>query len=641
MNGSSRPEDGAGAVSGAAAVGARFIERYHATAGQPHDMVGAVDELFAAYEQAKAFATDFQRTFVAEREKAAALEKALAAIEASHQRFKALVANASDAVAVLNGSFEVTFTTDSFEQVWGVPTEHAIGRSIFGLIDEDELPLQRALRRLLERPKAFDDFEITVAGIDGKRRHLHAVATNLLDAPAVEGIVLNARDVTFRKELEGRLQHQAMHDPLTNLPNRALFLDRVEQSLEKRARGESTGILFIDLDRFKSVNDTLGHGVGDALLINVAQVLQAAVRPHGATLARLSGDEFAVMVEGRNAGDLAYTVAESAHECLRVAVPALGHSVVVSATIGLAWTRAELDTAQALLRAADIALHEAKESAKGSTVAFSEALGSRWADRLELEQDLRHAVERGELRNLYQPIVSLTSGEVHCYEALVRWDHPTRGLIGPAQFVPIAEEAGLITAIGEWVLREACRFASRQQHASAERPASVSVNVSALQLREDSFPGVVATALKEAGVEPELLQLEITEGRLIEEGPLAVARLRELHELGVRLAIDDFGTGYSSLGYLAGLPIDVLKVDRSFVARLGADERVDTIVDSILQLAKGLHLGVVAEGIETREQYNLLATAGCAEGQGFFVSRPVSNEAALNYAAAQANERAA
>jgi diguanylate cyclase (GGDEF)-like protein/PAS domain S-box-containing protein len=448
-------------------------------------------------------------------------------------------------------------------------------------------------------------------------------------------------DVTERKVLEEQLAYQAFHDPLTGLANRVLFRDRVEHALSRAGRSgavrEHVAVLFLDLDDFKSVNDTLGHAEGDRLLEAVAARLLRATRGCD-TVARLGGDEFAVLLEDMAGPDDALTVAERIVAALRAPVGVTGKDVLVSASIGIAHARPDDSTGE-LLRNADVAMYQAKEGGKGCARVFEPAMHAAIVERLTLAADLRHAVDRGELRLLYQPIVELESGRLTGVEALVRWQHPDRGLVAPAVFIPLAEEVGMIVPVGRWVLVEACRQLRSfdglvSPGAGPDRGGlTMSINLSGLQLQDPELVAHVAGALAEAGVAPARVVLEITESVLMRHAEETIATLHALKALGVRLAIDDFGTGYSSLSYLQRFPVDVLKIDKAFVdgvARGGSDA---ALARAIIALGDSLGLRTVAEGIEHPEQWAQLAALGCGHGQGYLFARPLTAAALASWRA--------
>jgi diguanylate cyclase (GGDEF)-like protein/PAS domain S-box-containing protein len=444
------------------------------------------------------------------------------------------------------------------------------------------------------------------------------------DVDVWQGILF---DVTARKQLEERLAYQATHDPLTGLPNRALLAARLSQALSRAARrGRRVAVLFVDLDDFKVVNDTLGHEAGDELLVAVAGRLSRCVR-EGDTVARLGGDEFTLLLEDLGDGREASIVAERVMAALRPPVRLAEREVTATPSIGIAIAEPGDDAAE-LLRRADVAMYRAKRQGKARCVQFDAGMdAASWA-RLDLEAGLRRAIGDGQLRLHYQPVVRLATGQVTAVEALLRWDHPIRGLLPPDAFLPLAEESGLLPSLGRWVLMEACRQAQiwRSALSAYTPPLVVGVNVSARELREDSFIAVVRTALDAAGLEPEALQLEVAESGLIDDLDDALAALRGVRSLGVGVALDDFGTGYAGLGYLRRLPVDALKLDRSFVAGLAGGHTEAAIVRAVVQLGRELDLDVVAKGIETESQLEQACALGVHLAQGFLLSSPLPAE---------------
>jgi diguanylate cyclase (GGDEF)-like protein len=423
------------------------------------------------------------------------------------------------------------------------------------------------------------------------------------------------------------LAAQAFYDPLTKLPNRALFVDRLERMLTrvKRRRG-SVAVLFLDLDNFKLVNDSLGHEVGDQLLVAVARRLQGSVRAED-TVARFGGDEFAIA-----AGDIAQQadatrIAARVADQLAAPFALEGQEVYVTSSIGIAHNRSEHDRPESLLRDADTAMYKAKVNGKSRFELFSQDMQLQTTERLRLETDLRRAVDRGELQIHYQPVVDLRSRRIVEVEALLRWEHPRRGFVSPADFIPAAEESGLIGPIGRWVLTQACAQARIwRDELGAAAPQKVSVNLSARQF-SPALVREIQHVLREAGLGPEGLKLEITEGVLMRSEASTFAILQELKELGIDLALDDFGVGYSSLAYLKRFPFSSLKIDRSFVQRIGRDPEDAAIIRAIVTIARTLHMHIVGEGIETVDQYEHLLSVGCDRGQGYFFARPMPVQA--------------
>jgi diguanylate cyclase (GGDEF)-like protein/PAS domain S-box-containing protein len=429
------------------------------------------------------------------------------------------------------------------------------------------------------------------------------------------------QDITERREMELQLSHQALHDDLTGLPNRALFVERLDAAVSNaHALGSAVAVLFIDLDRFKIINDSLGHETGDEVLLALAERLTSVKRPHD-LVARFGGDEFVVMCPRIHDGDEALDVAARAQESIRRPISLRGSDLVVTVSVGVALSTVSGADSTSLLRDADAAMYRAKRDGRDRATLFADAMRAESVARLETESELRRALAGDQLRLFYQPIVNLQTGALTALEALIRWQHPRRGLLSPEEFIPIAEDTGLIVPIGEWALEHACRQLRRwQQDYPHQANLRVAVNLSALQLTQSDITEQVGKILLRTGVSPASIELEITESVLMLDANESTTMLRSLRQLGVRVCVDDFGTGYSSLSYLKRFPVDTLKIDQSFIGGLGYDTHDSAIVHAILALAETLGLSTIAEGIETAEQLRVLRKLGCPEGQGHYFS---------------------
>lgn len=430
-----------------------------------------------------------------------------------------------------------------------------------------------------------------------------------------------------REGLAARVIQQAFYDVLTGLPNRALFLDRLERALAHTSHQESLlAVLMMDLDRFKVVNDSLGHEAGDELLQSLVQRLSKCINPLD-SVARVGGDEFMILMENVTDETQAVYIAERIIEILHEPFRLRGHDVFATTSIGIVLSTSTTHTAAELLRDADIALYRAKARGKSRYEVFDTSMHVRALDRLQLESDLRLSIEHHDFAVYYQPTVDMATGRIVALEALVRWTHPQRGLLPPSEFIPIAEETGLIRHLGRQVLFEACRQAREWQIAYPDMPARViSVNLSAKEFQQPNLVEQITTVLHKIGLAPAMLQLEITESVIMDDAPATLVMLRGLKQLGVRLAIDDFGTGYSSLSYLKRFPVDVLKIDKVFIAGLDNDAEDAAIVQAVITLAHTLGMQVIAEGVETSAQVTRLRALGCTYGQGYYFARPLTQE---------------
>jgi diguanylate cyclase (GGDEF)-like protein/PAS domain S-box-containing protein len=549
----------------------------------------------------------------------------------SETYFRTLVLNTSDVILIVDEENGIRYASPSAGPVLG-------GDPVGIRVDDVVHPVDR--RRLTDLLTAVRSGEAPAEGLDfrgpDRRRTEVTLELHCRDLRAeqtVAGLVITMRDVTDRRRLERELTHQAFHDSLTGLANRVLYADRLEHALARGARdGSVVGVLFIDLDDFKIVNDTLGHAVGDQLLVAVAERISGALRADD-TAARLGGDEFAALIE--NIHDPAAVEETAARILTALAQPVIidGETLYAVASIGIT-TTPEANTAAELLRQADLALYVAKGAGKNQWRRYQSHLHGAMVERLELRSALDHAVNEGHFLLQYQPIVDLATDTAVGFEALVRWHHPTRGVIAPDQFIEVAEESGLIVPMGRWVLDQALHTVAQWHRMlpSGYQP-YVSVNVSVRQFRQTGFVEQVRAALDYAGVPPGALMLEITETLLMGDEEEIWAELAVLQELGVRIAIDDFGTGYSSLGYLRQRPIDVLKIDKTFIDDMVDNAQQHALVSGIISLAHTLNLTVVAEGIETHRHREMLARLGCPLGQGYLYSSPMGSTEALTWMA--------
>jgi diguanylate cyclase (GGDEF)-like protein/PAS domain S-box-containing protein len=558
----------------------------------------------------------------------ASVDREVRAVERrSEERIRALVEHASDVVTVVDAERNIAWQAPSVQRMLGGSPEARIGRPIAELVHpDDRARVDRGLGRCLDGA-GTQTFTARVLHEDGTWVHVEVIADNRLGDPNVRGLLLSLRDIGERRALEEQLRHQAFHDPLTGLANRTLFGQRLDSALQEAAGSDKdVALLFLDLDDFKTINDSLGHDAGDELLRIVARRIASALRAEDLA-SRQGGDEFAVLLCDVDDERAALAVAERLAQALRPELQLSGRSLSISASIGLVMAEPGA-RAEELLRNADIAMYSAKTNAKGGIRVFEAELHQMAVDRLELGSELVHAVGEGQLLLDYQPIVELDSERIAGVEALVRWRHPTRGLLGPGQFIPLAEETGAIVAVGAWVLRQACTeiHGLRTTQPGCEA-LELSVNVSIKQLRGGDFPALVADVLEATGLPAQALVLELTESLLIEEPAATIGELERLKALGVRLAVDDFGTGHSVLSYLQELPIDFVKIDKSFVDTVHTSPEQAKLVAGIVQLSASLRMEVVAEGIEEAAQADRLRSMHSRLGQGYLYSRPVSPEA--------------
>jgi diguanylate cyclase (GGDEF)-like protein/PAS domain S-box-containing protein len=543
----------------------------------------------------------------------------------SEARFRSLVQNASDVTMVLGADTVVSYVTPPLQRVLGWDPAELLGVELADLVHPEEAAYARAFYAEIDGRDGENlaTVEWRVRHRDGSWRQFEVVNASLLDDDAVRGIVATLRDVTERRALERELEHQAFHDRLTGLANRALFRDRLEHALARRNRNQHpVAVLLLDLDDFKVVNDSLGHAAGDRLLVLVAERLRGRLRAADTT-ARMGGDEFAVLLDDPAAADEATHVAERLIDALAAPYQLDGRELFVRASIGVALAARTGQPADELLRDADMAMYAAKARSRGGYQIFQPALHEAAVGRLALEADLQRGIEDGQFALCYQPILELASGRLVGLEALLRWRHPERGWVAPLDFIPAAEASGQIVPIGRFVLRQACRQAVMWQARFPARPLRMSVNVSARQLQEPEVADDIKRVVDECGLDPRLLVLEITESVLVQDVEAMAAKLRALTAYGLRVAVDDFGTGYSSLSYLHRFPVHLLKIDKSFTDRVDGGFEDAALARAIVRLGQALHLETVAEGVETASQLAALRELGCTFGQGYYFAKPL------------------
>ncbi|MGH2788294.1 MAG: putative bifunctional diguanylate cyclase/phosphodiesterase [Actinomycetota bacterium] len=550
----------------------------------------------------------------------------------SEARFRSLVQNSSDAFIISEVDLTARYVSPSIQRFLGYTPMEIENRRIIDLVHPDDAAdVQELHQSVLAGPASSKVIECRLVHKEGSIRDVQLTVSNSRDVPSVSGLVFNARDITERKDaerervgLERQLEHQAFHDPLTNLANRVLFKDRVNHALARASRtNEDLAVLFVDLDDFKQINDTSGHEAGDFLLIAVGDRLRSCLRDAD-TIARLGGDEFAILLEAVDGHDDVFSVADRLLESLIMPFDVNGRHVLASGSIGIAFRGSGGKDSEELLANADVAMYAAKARGKGCRETYRPDMRLDMMNRLNLESALQRAIDEREFLVYYQPIVEVGSGRITGAEALVRWAHPSRGIVSPADFIPLAEETGLIVPIGRWVLEQSCYQARAWQLKYPQTPPfKISVNLSVRQFQQTNLVQEVAEVLQHSKLPASSLILEITESILVQDTSAAVRKLQALKNLGVQLALDDFGTGYSSLSYLRRFPIDVLKIDKTFIDGVGTHAEDSALTRAIVQIGETLNLKTVAEGVEHEQQRLELESLGCEEGQGYFFARPI------------------
>jgi diguanylate cyclase (GGDEF)-like protein/PAS domain S-box-containing protein len=549
-------------------------------------------------------------------------------LKESEERYRLLVELSPEAIVVQSHD-KIVYANPAAAHLFGAASaETLLDLAVAGFVHPDHRENFQAHEKHLRGNQQSDLKAEKFVRLDGQVRDVEVVMASVTyeGRPATQIIT---RDITERMRAEEQLLHDAFHDSLTGLPNRALFIDHLKLAVNhcRRRKGYLFAVLFIDLDRFKVINDSLGHMAGDELLIAIARRLEICLR-EGDTIARLGGDEFTILLDGIKDYSDAQRVAERVQEVLEQPFGVAGRELFVTASVGIKYSGDDDEKPEDILRDADTAMYSAKSLGKARYQVFNARMHMHALTLLQIESDLRRAIDREEFQVNYQPIVSLESGRIRGFEALVRWRHPERGLISPSDFIPIAEETGLIIQIDRWVLKQACLQMRRWQEAlPVTRRMKISVNLSCKQFMQPTIVEQVMEILQETGLDADSLKLEITESVMMERGDYAMSVLEQLSKAGIELSLDDFGTGYSSLSYIHRFPVTALKIDQSFIKRLGGEQNGE-IVRAVVALARNLGLEVVAEGIETVAQLAQLKALGCEQGQGHYFSEAVGEESA-------------
>ncbi len=545
------------------------------------------------------------------------------ALQEGEARFRALVQNSFDIITIHDSNGVTTYESPAASRILGYPPGTLIGKTPFETLHPKDVARARtAFDALIKGDTSVAPVVLRFRHADGSWIHLEALGNNLLDHPGIRGIVLTSRDITERTRAEERVQYLANYDVLTGLPNRFLMQDRLTQVIANAHRNRlRVALMHIDLDRFKVVNETLGHYVGDALLKQAAERIRKAIRDAD-TVARVGGDEFTLVFPNVTSLQTLSAAAEVVLDELARAFPGDGQDLFVSASVGISLYPDDAGSVDELIKHADGAMSSAKHLGRNNFQFYTAGMNQEVQDRMQIEAGLRTAIQRNELSLLYQPKIDLATRRIFGAEALLRWNHPKLGMISPSRFVPVAEEAGLVGQIGEWVLNTACRQIREWQDAG--HSLQVAVNVSARQFQDYDVAELVMDIMRDTGALAQNLEIELTESAVMSDAEASIVTLERLAALGVQIAIDDFGTGYSSLSYLKRLPLDLLKIDQSFVRDISSDPNDAAIVRAIITLARSLGIMVIAEGVENEAQLAFLNAYGCQYAQGYLFGRPLT-----------------
>ncbi len=548
----------------------------------------------------------------------------------SEQRYRALV-DQSQVGVFINVDGKYTYVNQAYASMLGYSQRELVGKHYREIIAPEELSAaDDRFNRRMRGELISNDYEARLLHKDGQTRIVTSISIRMVNQDGMKLHMATVRDITEQKRIERQLRHNATHDPLTGLPNRTLFIERLRKAMSYSQRVETPNyaVLFLDLDAFKVVNDSLGHAMGDHLLVEISHRLKKCLRPWD-TIARHGGDEFTILIEQLHSKDDATEVADRIHNELRHPFQLGEHEVFTNASIGITLGDPGYNTTEEVLRDADTAMYQSKATHEAGYVIFDTVMHDIAKTRLKLETELRQALERNEFRIHYQPIVDIKSRRLKSFEALLRWQHPTRGLLTPSEFLGVAEETGLILPIGWWVLRATCKqLANWRSRYPRARKISVNVNIADKQFSHIDLPGKIASAIRDSQIPPELLHLEITESVFMDKPEAGAEILVRLKALGVGLHMDDFGTGYSSLSYLSHFPLDTLKVDRSFIIDIVENRNHQAIVKTIIHLATELKMDIIAEGIETPEQLKSVRKLGCTTAQGYLFSKAIDPDTA-------------